>query len=157
MAPESAKEASAGTLDPAARPAIGLVMPALDEERAIGRVLEELPKGWLDEVIVVDNGSRDRTSEAARAHGAQVVSEPRRGYGTACQAGIAALSDAIDIVVFLDADHSDYPADLVFKADGRSAVADPDQGLAAYPQGTPVEVEYRVFDGLVLERKARRP
>ncbi len=60
----------------------------------------------------MDNGSRDRTPEAARAAGARVVSEPRRGYGHACLAGIAAAGDA-DVFVFLDGDHSDYPAQLV--------------------------------------------
>ena len=61
---------------------------------------------------MVDNGSRDRTAEAARTAGATVVSEPRRGYGHACLAGIAAAGDA-DVFVFLDGDHSDYPAQLV--------------------------------------------
>lgn len=92
---------------------MGVVIPALDEERAIGRVLAEVPEGLVDEVIVVDNGSRDRTADVARAAGARVVSEPQRGYGAACQAGIAALSEHVEIVVFLDGDHSDFPADLV--------------------------------------------
>jgi len=67
----------------------------------------------VDEVVVVDNGSADRTASVARAHGTQVVSEPRRGYGAACLAGIAHLrKNPPDVVVFLDADHSDDPTEL---------------------------------------------
>ncbi len=94
-----------------AAPRIAVVMPALDEEEAIGAVLREIP-AVVHDVIVVDNGSRDRTAEAARAAGARVVSEPRRGYGHACLAGIAAARGA-DVLVFLDGDHSDYPVQLV--------------------------------------------
>ena len=94
-----------------AAPRIVVVIPALDEEEAIGAVVREIPP-VVHEVIVVDNGSRDRTPEAARAAGARVVSEPRRGYGHACLAGIAAAAEA-DVFVFLDGDHSDYPAQLV--------------------------------------------
>jgi Glycosyl transferase family 2 len=92
-------------------PRIAVVIPALDEEEAIGAVLREIPP-VVDEVIVVDNGSRDRTAELARAAGASVVTEPRRGYGHACLAGIVAAAGA-DVVVFLDGDRSDYPAQLV--------------------------------------------
>jgi hypothetical protein len=92
-------------------PRVVVVIPALDEEEAIGAVVREVPP-VVDEVIVVDNGSRDRTAEAARAAGATVVSEPRRGYGHACRAGIAAARGA-DVVVFVDGDRSDYPAQLV--------------------------------------------
>jgi hypothetical protein len=92
-------------------PRIAVVIPALDEEEAIGAVVREVPP-VVDEVIVVDNGSRDRTAAAAREAGATVVSEPRRGYGHACLAGIAAAAGA-DVIVFLDGDRSDYPAQLV--------------------------------------------
>lgn len=95
---------------------IGVVIPALDEEQAIGRVIADIPE-WVDEIIVADNGSRDRTAEAAREAGARVVHEGERGYGAACQAGIRALK-AADIVVFLDGDHSDYPQEM-------AAVVDP--------------------------------
>jgi len=89
------------------------VIPALDEERAIGRVLAELPREHVREVVVVDNGSTDRTAEVARAAGATVVHEPRRGYGAACLAGLARLRDRPpEIVAFLDADGSDDPAQL---------------------------------------------
>lgn len=89
---------------------IAVIIPALDEERAIAAVLAEIPS-YVDRVIVADNGSRDRTTEIARAAGADVVSEPRRGYGAACLAGMAVLGDT-EIVVFLDGDHSDYPAEM---------------------------------------------
>jgi glycosyltransferase involved in cell wall biosynthesis len=88
-------------------PRVVAILPALDEEQAVGLVVAELA-GRVDEVVVVDNGSRDRTAEVARAAGARVVREPRRGYGHACLAGIAAAG-AADIFVFLDADHSDDP------------------------------------------------
>lgn len=91
-------------------PRIVAIIPALDEEQAIGLVIAEMPQR-VSEVIVVDNGSRDRTAQLARAAGARVVSEPRRGYGHACLAGIAAAG-AADVLVFLDADHSDDPRQL---------------------------------------------
>ena len=90
--------------------AVAVVIPAVDEEAAIGQVLAEIPEGVAD-VIVVDNGSRDRTAEVARAGGARVVSEPRRGYGQACLTGIAAARGA-DVIAFLDGDHSDFPGQL---------------------------------------------
>jgi glycosyltransferase involved in cell wall biosynthesis len=89
---------------------VAVVIPALDEEEAIGLVVAEV-RPLVDEVVVVDNGSRDRTADVARAAGARVVREPRRGYGQACLTGIAAL-DAADVIVFLDGDHSDHPAQL---------------------------------------------
>ena len=84
---------------------VAVIVPALNEERSIGLVLAAIP-GWVDDVIVADNGSTDRTAEIARAHGARVVGEPAPGYGAACLAGIAAL-DGAEVVVFLDGDHSD--------------------------------------------------
>jgi glycosyltransferase involved in cell wall biosynthesis len=90
---------------------IGVVIPARDEEHAIAHVIAEIPD-WVDEVIVADNGSCDRTAEIAGQAGAHVVHESERGYGAACQAGIRALRGA-DIVVFLDGDRSDYPGEMV--------------------------------------------
>ena len=94
---------------------VAVVMPALDEERAIGAVLREVPP-QVAAVVVADNGSRDRTAEVARAHGARVVREPRRGYGAACLRGLAACRSLPggppDVVCFLDADYSDYPQDM---------------------------------------------
>jgi glycosyltransferase involved in cell wall biosynthesis len=88
-----------------------VVIPAVDEEASIARVLAEVPK-VAAEVIVVDNGSRDRTAAVARAVGARVVPEPRRGYGQACLTGIAAAEGA-DVIAFLDGDYSDYPSQLL--------------------------------------------
>jgi glycosyltransferase involved in cell wall biosynthesis len=92
-------------------PRIVAVIPAVDEEAAIGLVLAELPPA-VHEVVVVDNGSQDRTAEVARAAGARVVPEPRRGYGQACLAGIAAAPEA-EVFLFLDGDRSDYPTQAV--------------------------------------------
>jgi glycosyltransferase involved in cell wall biosynthesis len=86
---------------------IAVIIPAFNEEGSIGKVISAVPP-WVDDVIVVENGSTDRTAEMARSHRARVVSEPRRGYGSACLAGIESLRDT-DIVVFLDGDFSDYP------------------------------------------------
>ena len=86
---------------------VAVVIPALNEERSIAGVLAAVPP-WVKQIIVVDNGSTDRTAPIAQAGGAQVVFEPRRGYGAACLAGMAALQNP-DVVVFLDADGSDDP------------------------------------------------
>lgn len=89
---------------------IAVIIPALNEERAIARVIADIPD-WVDETIVVDNGSSDRTSAVAARAGATVIAEPERGYGAACLAGIERCGDA-DIVVFIDGDYSDYPQEL---------------------------------------------
>jgi glycosyltransferase involved in cell wall biosynthesis len=86
-----------------------VVIPALNEEEPIGDVVRAIPAGLVDEVVVVDNGSTDRTADRARAAGARVVVEPRRGYGRACQAGMEALAADCEVVVFLDGDGSDCP------------------------------------------------
>ena len=89
---------------------VSVVIPALNEEEPIAKVVREcLTTGIPDEVIVVDNGSDDRTAERAREAGARVVSEPRRGYGRACMAGLRGVSPKCEIVVFLDGDGSDCP------------------------------------------------
>jgi glycosyltransferase involved in cell wall biosynthesis len=88
-----------------------LIIPALDEEPAIGLTLLRIPQGLYQEIIVADNGSRDRTAEIARKAGATVVTEPNRGYGAACLCAIASLPPGAAIVVFMDADSSDDPAD----------------------------------------------
>ena len=89
---------------------IAVVIPALDEEEAIGRVIAGIPD-FVDDIVVADNGSTDATASVARAAGARVVFEADRGYGAACLTGIAAL-DAPDIIVFLDGDYSDDPAQM---------------------------------------------
>jgi glycosyltransferase involved in cell wall biosynthesis len=90
---------------------VGVVIPALNEERSLPLVLAALPHSLIEEIVVVDNGSSDRTAAVAVEGGARVVHEPRRGYGSACLAGIAALSD-VDVVAFVDADYSDHPEEL---------------------------------------------
>ena len=90
---------------------VAVVIPALNEEEAIGEVLAEIPS-VVDSVTVVDNGSTDRTAERALAGGARVVEEPRPGYGRACLAGLDVTRDA-DVIVFLDADRSDYPEEMI--------------------------------------------
>ncbi|HIE08695.1 MAG TPA: glycosyltransferase family 2 protein [Armatimonadetes bacterium] len=94
------------------RPKVVIVIPALNEEEAIGRVLDDIPRHLVSEVIVVDNGSTDRTPEIAKRKGAKVVFEPKRGYGAACYAGFKAAPTDTDIVVFMDGDYSDHPEEL---------------------------------------------
>ena len=88
-----------------------VIIPALDEEASLPLVLADLERlGLLGSTIVVDNGSRDATARIAREGGAHVAEEPRRGYGAACLRGLEALPlipRTVDIVVFMDADHSD--------------------------------------------------
>ncbi len=86
------------------------IIPALNEEEAIGPVVEGLVQAGLSDVVVVDNGSDDETARRARQAGARVVGEPRRGYGAACWAGLQAAQEA-DVVLFLDGDGSDDPAE----------------------------------------------
>lgn len=88
-----------------------LIIPALNEEEAIGRTLDQVPRELYRAIIVCDNDSRDCTAQVARAHGATVVVETERGYGAACLRAIQALPDRIDAVVFMDADASDDPAE----------------------------------------------
>ena len=90
---------------------IAVIIPALNEEEAIGLVVREVPRDLVWEILVVDNGSSDRTAEVARTAGARVIREPTPGYGAACLAGALAAEDA-DILVFLDGDRSDDPAEL---------------------------------------------
>ncbi len=96
---------------------VTVVIPALNEERSLPLVLADLPP--VGRVIVVDNGSQDRTAEVAARHGASVVQEPRRGYGAACLRGLEAIREFGQqgyplprVVVFVDADYSDHPDHL---------------------------------------------
>ena len=98
---------------PACSGSVAVIIPALNEERSLSLVLNALPRHEVDRIVVVDNGSTDATARVAREAGAETVHEPVRGYGQACQTGLAALTDhPPDIVVFLDADFSDHPEEL---------------------------------------------
>jgi glycosyltransferase involved in cell wall biosynthesis len=88
---------------------ISVIIAALNEEAAIANVINSVPKDLADEIVVVDNGSRDRTAEIATSAGARVVKEPIPGYGRAFRAGLRSLSPKCEIVVFLDGDGSDCP------------------------------------------------
>lgn len=93
---------------------IKVIIPAYNEEASIGKVLHEIPN-YVAEVIVVDNNSNDHTAEVAKKAGATVLFENRKGYGYACLKGIEHLKNTIpkpEIVVFLDGDYSDYPAEM---------------------------------------------
>lgn len=89
-----------------------LIIPALNEAESIGIALERIPKEMFCQIIVVDNGSQDRTPEVAAAYGAEVVREPRRGYGQACLSGIGHVCDPVTAIAFMDADLADDPEDL---------------------------------------------
>jgi glycosyltransferase involved in cell wall biosynthesis len=90
---------------------VSVIIPTHNEVSAIGRVLGDLPADLVTEIIVVDSNSTDGTPEIAAKMGARVLQESRRGYGRACLTGLASTS-APDIVVFLDGDYSDRPAEL---------------------------------------------
>jgi hypothetical protein len=92
---------------------LAIIIPARNEAGCIGAVLQRVPPGLAHQIIVVDNGSTDGTAAMAARHGAEVVFEPRRGYGHACLTGLAHLRDEIDTIAFLDADGSDDPRNLL--------------------------------------------
>ena len=94
---------------PKPRPYVSVIIAALNEEAAIANVIDSVPKNLADEIVVVDNGSMDRTAEIASAAGARVVKEPMAGYGRAFRAGLRSISPKCEIVVFLDGDGSDCP------------------------------------------------
>jgi len=94
---------------------ICVIIPAFNEENGVGEVIREIPRPLVSEVVVVNNASTDNTEKVAREAGATVLREPVPGYGRACLKGIdylKTLNTPPDIVVFLDADHSDYPEEM---------------------------------------------
>lgn len=91
---------------------VDVIIPAWNEEAAIGRVVADIP-AFVRTIWVVDNGSDDRTVEVAREAGAQVLHQPERGYGAACQMGVEqAIASGARVLVFLDGDYSDYPGQM---------------------------------------------
>jgi glycosyltransferase involved in cell wall biosynthesis len=129
-------------------PIIKVIIPAYNEERSIGHVINDIPQEWVSETIVVDNGSKDKTSDIATANGAKVLYQPLPGYGNACLMGIDYLKNSDskpDIVVFMDGDYSDYPAQLIQviqpilndQADfviGSRALGNRERGSMTFPQ-----------------------
>lgn len=96
-------------------PHIVVIIPAMNEEQSIAKVIADIPKDIVNEVIVCNNNSTDRTEEEAKRAGATVLNEPRPGYGWACLKGMdyaAQLDETPDIVVFIDGDYSDYPTEM---------------------------------------------
>ena len=98
------------------RPVICVIIPAFNEEKAVGKVVEGIPSDLVDEIIVVNNASTDKTEVVAQRAGATVLREQVPGYGRACLKGIEYLKQrerVCDIVIFLDADHSDDPTEMI--------------------------------------------
>jgi len=97
------------------KPVIYVIIPACNEEMSIGKVVSEIPRELVTEIIVVNNASTDRTAQVAEEAGATVLHEPRAGYGHACLKGIEYSKQAAPrpgIIVFLDGDYSDYPEEI---------------------------------------------
>ena len=97
------------------KPFIKVIIPAFNEQNAVGNVVREIPNDLVDEIIVVNNASTDKTEQIARQAGATVLKEPVKGYGRACLTGMDYLKSTgqnPDIVVFIDADYSDYPEEM---------------------------------------------
>jgi len=94
---------------------IVVIIPAFNEENSVGKVVKDIPKNLVSEIVVVNNNSNDLTKVNALAAGAIVVDEPKQGYGNACLKGMAFVSEMEikpDIIVFIDADYSDYPEEI---------------------------------------------
>jgi glycosyltransferase involved in cell wall biosynthesis len=94
---------------------VKVIIPAFNEENGIGLVIREIPKNLVSEIIVVNNASTDNTEKIAKEAGATVLHEPIPGYGRSCLKGIGYVKQTQpppDVVIFLDADHSDYPEEI---------------------------------------------
>ncbi len=99
------------------KPVIDVIIPAYNEEQSIGLVVKDIPRPLVREIIVCDNASTDQTAANARDAGATVVSQPRKGYGSACLKGMEYIAarpaaEQPDIIVFVDGDYSDHPEEL---------------------------------------------
>lgn len=109
----------------AARPRVAVIIPVFNERDSLPLVVAGVPRDRVGEIVVVDNGSTDDTPLVARGLPVRLVREARRGYGSACLAGIAALEAAPpDVVVFLDGDYSDHPEEMSRLLDGIAEGAD---------------------------------
>ncbi len=132
---------------------MAVLIPALDEEESLPAVIRALPPD-VGTVVVVDNGSVDDTARVARLAGAQVVTEPDRGYGAACLAGIDFLRQSPrppDVIVFVDADHSDRPEELpVLVAPILEGRADLVLGARTAASGHPIPLHARLGNRVVL-------
>jgi glycosyltransferase involved in cell wall biosynthesis len=107
------------------KPSVAVVIPVFNERDSLPLVVGEIPKDAVSEIIVVDNGSTDGTGAIARGLPVRLVRETRRGYGSACLAGLAALAaDPPEIVVFLDGDYSDHPEEMPLLLEAVRAGAD---------------------------------
>lgn len=133
-----------------------LVIPALDEEHAIGPLLEAIDRSLVRDVIVGDNGSRDGTAAVARARGAEVIRVEERGYGAACAGALTRLADDVDVVVFMDADGSDDPAELpMLLGPIRSGAADLVIGSRVYVERGALTPQQRFGNWLATRLIAR--
>jgi glycosyltransferase involved in cell wall biosynthesis len=102
------------------RKPITVIIPAFNEEKSVGLVVSAIPRQWVEEVIVIDNASTDLTAEVAAKAGATVLTEPQKGYGKACLKGLEYIAHQAEkplLIIFMDADHSDYPEELPLLAD----------------------------------------
>jgi glycosyltransferase involved in cell wall biosynthesis len=149
---EFASVATASIAAPGAkRHRVALVIPTLDEEEAISPLLARVPAGAVDEIIVADGGSRDRTVELARAAGATVI-DGGRGYGRACWEGALAAGEACDVIVFMDGDGADKP-ELISRLIAPIAAAEADFVIGSRLRGkreTGSMSSHQIMAGLVL-------
>jgi glycosyltransferase involved in cell wall biosynthesis len=99
------------------QPRVLVIIPAFNEAHSIGKVVADIPRSLVQEIVVVNNNSTDETEANARAAGATVLREDRKGYGHACLCGIAyaaakTAADRPSIIAFIDGDYSDYPGEM---------------------------------------------
>lgn len=130
------------------KPIVDVVIPAYNEEDSIAKVVNDIPKEYVRNIIVGNNGSKDNTKKNAMEAGAIVVDQPLPGYGNACLKGLEYIRSTKirpDIVVFIDGDYSDYPEQLIELIDpiikdemdmviGSRALGDLEKGSMTTPQ-----------------------